>query len=196
MKKVSPVGIIRLRKYDLYLYDPSNPESAIPKKEASVAQLKALAKGREKQKLKYEYREWYRFTGRFLKDKNGAIEWAKKQSETFDWVILDSETTGLQNAEIVQIGIINHEGKTVLDSLVKPTIDIPSDAITIHGITNEAVANAPSFPEIYSHIVEALASKKVLIYNANFDISTLQYCCKLHNLPLLKLSKTSECVME
>lgn len=82
MKKVLPVGVIRLRKYDLYLYDPSNPESAIPKKKASAAQLEALAKGREKQRLKHEYKEWYRFIGRFIKDKNRAIEWAKKQLET------------------------------------------------------------------------------------------------------------------
>jgi DNA polymerase III subunit epsilon len=196
MKPIKPAGVIHTRKYDLYLYDPSNLESAISKKKASVTQLKALAKGREKQRLKREYREWYGFIGRFLKDKNRGIEWAKKQLETEEWVILDTETTGLYNAEIVQIGIINHKGKIVLDSLVKPTIDIPEEAIAIHGITNEVVANAPSFPEIYSHIVEALASKKVLIYNANFDISILNYCCELHNLPLLELSKRSECVME
>lgn len=196
MKPVKPVGVIELRKYDLYLYDPNNPDSAIPKKKASEAQLKALAKGREKQQRKAQYKEWYKDIGRFIKDKNKAIEWARKVLENRDeWVILDTETTGSYDAEIVQICIINLEGKTILDSLVKPTILIPEEVISIHGITNEAVTNAPSFTDIYPLIIESLRDKKLLIYNINFDISILEYCCNLHNLPILELSEESECVM-
>lgn len=35
-----------------------------------------------------------------------------------------TETTGLDDAEIVQIGIIDREGKTVLNSLIKLAIPL------------------------------------------------------------------------
>ena len=195
MKPVKPVGVIPTIKYDLYLYDPNKSESALAKKKPTDAQLAALAKGREKQIQSRQYNWWYKNFGRFLEDRNDAVEWARRVLTTDDWVILDTETTGLSEAEIVQIGIINHQGKTILNSLLKPTIAIPNDAIAIHGINNEAVTDSPSFPEIYPQIVEALIGKKVLIYNADFDILILKYCCQLHKLPLLELRKRSECVM-
>jgi DNA polymerase-3 subunit epsilon len=58
------------------------------------------------------------------------------------------------------------------------------------------VATAPSFPEIYPRIAETLKNKRVIIYNARFDIKILAYCCRLHNLPVLQLSKRSDCLME
>ena len=51
-----------------------------------------------------------------------------------DWVIIDTETTGLRNAEIVQIGVLHGSGEVLLDSLVKPTIPIPDKTSLIHGI--------------------------------------------------------------
>ena len=155
MRPVKPVGVIYTLKYDLYLYDPNNPLSALAKNKPTDAQLAALAKGREKQNQLREYNWWYRNIGRFLEDRNDAIEWARRVLTTDDWVILDTETTGLSEAEIVQIGIINHQGQTILNSLLLPTIAIPNDAIAIHGINNEAVTDSPSFPEIYPQIVEA-----------------------------------------
>jgi DNA polymerase III subunit epsilon len=195
LKPVKPVGVIYTPKYDLYLYDPDNSESATPKRKASDAQLKALAKGREKQQYKAAYQKWYKYAGQFIEAKNYAIQWAKEILDGHDWLILDTETTGLYDAEIVQIGIINLQGEIILDSLVKPTIFIPEEVIAIHGITNEAVANAPSFPEIYPQIVECLSKKQILIYNTNFDTSILDYCCRLHILPLLNFKKIT-CVME
>jgi DNA polymerase III subunit epsilon len=52
LKPLNPVGVIYTRKYDLCLYDPNDLDSAIPKKKATVAQLQALAKGREVQQKK------------------------------------------------------------------------------------------------------------------------------------------------
>lgn len=68
---------------------------------------------------------------------------------------------------------------SIVNTLVKPTIPIPEDAIAIHGITDEMVKDAPNFCEVYPQIVAALAGKEVLIYNANFDIRILKRCCGL-----------------
>lgn len=85
-------------------------------------------------------------------------------------VFLDTETTGLaEHDEIVNIAIIDHTGRVLLDTLVKPTIAISSGATQIHGIDNERVADAPTFATIKQRVVELTTEKDVVIYNAKFD---------------------------
>ncbi len=62
-----------------------------------------------------------------------------------DYLFIDTETTGLgDDAEIVEICIIDSHGFIMLNTLIKPTKPIPDEAIAIHGITNEMVAFAPA----------------------------------------------------
>ncbi|MEM9767652.1 MAG: IS630 family transposase [Cyanobacteria bacterium P01_D01_bin.71] len=122
-----------------------------------------------------------------LRDRRHAAYWSKELILREDWVILDTETTGLQKAEIVQIGVLSGDGEVLLNSLVRPTIQIPHEAGLIHGITDDLVKNAPEFPEIYLHLVDVTANKAVVIYNAKFDQAILKYCCKLASLELPKL---------
>ena len=119
-------------------------------------------------------------------DRVRVVKWARKQLTLDNWTILDTETTGLYNAEIVEIAIISNTGEPLLNTLIKPKLTIPARASSIHGITNDMVANSLTFPEIYPQIVEICKSNQVLIYNAGFDMNILDYCCKLHNLPKLK----------
>ena len=46
---------------------------------------------------------------------------------------------------------------------------IPEAVIEIHGITDEMVEDAPTFQEVYPKIVQAIAGKDVVIYNADYD---------------------------
>lgn len=191
------VGIIKAEKYDVLLYNPDNPESCRPKRKPTEKQLETLAANREKARIKREYNDWYHSREWLIEqDRVAAVRWAKDELSRDDWVIFDTETTGLHNAEIVEIAVINPLGETLLSTLVKPTIPIPVDVVAIHGISDEMVANAPSFPKIYPQIVQALEGKRVFIYNAAFDIKILDYCRKLHNLKSFDLSKRYECVME
>ena len=195
LSPLKAVGIIRAQKYDVLLYNPDDPESCRPKRKPTNRQLETLAANREKARIKREYNDWYNSRELWIEhDRVVTTCWAREQLAQQDWVILDTETTGLRNAEIVEIAIINHVGKILLNTLVKPTISVPVNATAIHGISNEMVADTPSFPDIYPQIVQAIEGKRVFIYNADFDIGILYYCCKLHKLPFLKLS--SECIME
>lgn len=186
---LKPVGILHERLYDALLYDINNPESVKKKKPLSK---KKLAEKREKDFLAWDLRNW-----EYYHDMFNAVRWARKILENKkEYVILDTETTGLGLAEIVQIGVINLDGKIILDSLVKPSISIPSRVTAIHGIDDNMVIDAPSFYEIYPQIYEALRWKNVLIYNANFDINVLGYCCRKFNRFPLELKARSECVMK
>lgn len=95
-------------------------------------------------------------------------------------VILDTETTGLDDeAQVVELSIIDaFSGDVLFNSLVKPTMSIPQDAIDIHGITNDLVKNAPNFSDVYSEVFDLIYPKNLLVYNASFDsrliIQTMQ----------------------
>jgi DNA polymerase-3 subunit epsilon len=196
LSSLKPSGVIETRKYDVFLYDSTNPESCRPKRKLSATQLETLAAHRLKAKIKRDYREWYREVGFIERDRVSAVLWAREQLNQKDWVILDTETTGLYDAEIVEIAIIDCLGKSLLDALIKPSIPIPAEVTEIHGISDAMVADAPTFSEVYPRIDAALKDKRVLIYNSAFDIKILNYCCRLHILPMLNLTKRSDCLME
>lgn len=196
LSPLQPAGVIETRKYDVLLYDINNPECCRPKRKPTPKQLETLAANRLKAQIKRDYQEWYREVGFIERDRVDAVKWAREQLALDDWVLLDTETTGLYDAQIVEIAVVDRTGQTLLDTFIKPTIPIPPETTAIHGITDAMVAAAPTFCEVYPRIVKALKDKRVLIYNSAFDIKILNYCCRLHGLPILKLQKRSECLME
>ena len=90
-----------------------------------------------------------------------------------NFIVLDTETTGLHNAEMCSIGILSSDGTTLLDTLVKPAKAIPPDATRIHGITNEDVTNAPTWPQLRDKVLELITGKDLVIYNASYDVGIL-----------------------
>lgn len=96
-------------------------------------------------------------------------EWIENQRH---YVILDTETTGICNAEICDIAIIDLKGNTLYNSLVKPQSGIPEDAI--HGITNEMVKNKPNWIDVWNRIYPVLKDKTILIYNDEFDMRVMK----------------------
>jgi DNA polymerase III epsilon subunit-like protein len=128
------------------------------------------------------------------KDLKEAKDWAYKRLYSDEnFLILDTETTGLGDAEIVDICVMSRYGQELLSTLVKPTIPIPADSTRIHKITDAIVETAPTFPDIYPRLKALTEEKVVVIYNASFDFNVIQYCCKLHNLPEIKIY--TECAM-
>jgi DNA polymerase III subunit epsilon len=86
-----------------------------------------------------------------------------------DYLILDTETTGLGPGEIIQIAIIDQTGQSLLNTLVKPVGPIPTEATSIHGITTEMCEGAPSWAVVREQVLSIIANKNLLVYNANYD---------------------------
>ncbi|MGQ6643080.1 3'-5' exonuclease [Serratia sp. IR-2025] len=86
-------------------------------------------------------------------------------------LILDTETTGLgEDAEIVEVTIIDTAGRVLLNTLVKPRSVIPAEATAIHGITNEMVRRAPTWPEVSLLMHRVICDETIAVYNASYDI--------------------------
>lgn len=115
-----------------------------------------------------------------------AVRWATLISSRPDVLYLDTETTGLGNAdEIVDIAALDNAGNVLLDTLVKPRRLIPSDAIAIHGISNRMVRHAPEWPEVHALLVDLFANfRHIVVYNAEFDRRLIGQCCAIHALRL------------
>ncbi len=98
-----------------------------------------------------------------------------------DWVVLDTETTGLSDkAQVCQIGVLSHEGEVLMDTLVKPTVPITYGAVRVHGITPEMIKDAPGFMDIFPELLTILQNKFVVVYNAPFDKRLLEQTYQAH----------------
>lgn len=98
------------------------------------------------------------------------------------------------NDEIVEIAVTDLDGKTLLNTLVKPTISIPDNATMIHGITDEMTAKGRTWTDVYSELCSVVGNKTLLIYNAEFDLSMVSYTCFAHDIPSTNFR--TQCIME
>lgn len=95
-------------------------------------------------------------------------------------IILDTETTGLdvsRGHKIVEIGILEvinlvPSGQS-LHLYINPERDIDEDAIRIHGITNEFIANKPTFKQVAQEFLDFIQGDNLVIHNASFDLGFL-----------------------
>ncbi len=103
-------------------------------------------------------------------------------------VILDTETTGLSTAsnhKIVEIGCIelNNQIPTnkTFHTYLNPQRPVSEDALKVHGYSDKFLSDKKVFSEIAEEFLNFIEGKKLIIHNAPFDLSFLDYELKLVN---------------
>ncbi len=127
-----------------------------------------------------------------------AASFRQMLSSEAGYVVLDTETTGLNDGEICQIAVVSSAGEVLLDTLVKTVRGIPYGSTRIHGITNEMVQDAPRWAEISPSLVNILKGQNVVVYNAVYDRKMMHRSAEHAGLPKTdwKQFSTWWCAME
>ena len=95
-------------------------------------------------------------------------------------VILDTETTGLSIRDghrIVEIGCIELEDliptQKKFHCYLNPERKVSDKALEVHGYTDEFLLDKKKFSEIVDEFLDFIENKRLVIHNAEFDLSHL-----------------------
>ena len=95
-------------------------------------------------------------------------------------VVLDTETTGISVKDghrLVEIGCIELENliptKNRFHCYLNPGRKVSEKALEVHGYTDEFLATQKKFFEIVEQFLEFIKDKRLIIHNADFDLSHL-----------------------
>jgi len=109
-------------------------------------------------------------------------------------VVLDTETTGLSVKDghrIVEIGCIELDNliptKNKFHCYLNPERKVSEKALEVHGYTDEFLLDKKKFKEIAQEFLDFIKDKKIIIHNAEFDLSHLN-----NELALIKKDKINK----
>ena len=116
-------------------------------------------------------------------------------------VVLDTETTGLSAKDgdrLVEIGCIELENYLptgrVYHQYINPTIPMPSEAQKIHGLSDEFLKDKPVFSKIAEAFLDFISDAKLIIHNANFDISFINAELERVDLNTISIDQTVDTI--
>ena len=101
-------------------------------------------------------------------------------------IVLDTETTGMNQIGahyeghcIIEIGAVEMINRKYTGNnfhiYIKPDRLVDPDAIKVHGITDEMLADKPDFETIAQDFIEYIRGAELLIHNAPFDVGFMDY---------------------
>ena len=93
-------------------------------------------------------------------------------------IVLDTETTGLsvkKGHRIVEIGCIELDNlvptKKIFHFYLNPERKVSEEAFKVHGYSDEFLSDKKKFSEIADEFLKFIKDKKIIIHNAEFDIT-------------------------
>ena len=112
-------------------------------------------------------------------------------------IVLDTETTGLSVRDghrIVEIGCIEIDNliptKNIFHCYLNPERKVSEKAFEVHGYSDEFLSDKKKFNEIADEFLDFIRDKKIIIHNAEFDISHLNNELNLAGKPKIKKEDT------
>ncbi|QTF91070.1 DNA polymerase III subunit epsilon [Halomonas sp. BM-2019] len=106
-------------------------------------------------------------------------------------IILDTETTGIDPREghrLIEIGAVEMVNRRLTGNTyhqyINPQREIEAEAVAVHGITNERVADEPVFAEVADAFWAFIEGAELVIHNAPFDVGFID-----HELAMLHQSR-------
>lgn len=97
-------------------------------------------------------------------------------------IVLDTETTGLdpkQGHRIIEIGCVEMVNRRLTGNTfhvyINPQRLVEQEAIGVHGITNEYLADKPIFNSIAKEFIDFINGAQLVIHNAPFDIGFMDH---------------------
>jgi DNA polymerase III epsilon subunit family exonuclease len=107
-------------------------------------------------------------------------DWQSRLLKDLDFVVVDVEATGAKTPpnRLIELGAYRIRGGRIVDkflSLVNPEIPIPRFVVTLTGITNEMVKQAPMFAEVAPRWLDFVSDSVLVAHNAPFDTSFLNH---------------------
>lgn len=95
-------------------------------------------------------------------------------------IFLDTETTGLSpesGDRVIEIGCIEMVNRRLTGNnkhfYLNPERKNSEDAVRVHGLTDEFLADKPIFAAVADELMDFLAGAEVVIHNAAFDVGFL-----------------------
>ena len=108
-------------------------------------------------------------------------------------IILDTETTGLSVKDghrLVEIGCIELENliptKNKFHCYLNPERKVSEKALEVHGYTDEFLSSKKKFKEVVQEFLDFISGKRLIIHNAEFDLSHLNNELKIIGKETLK----------
>ncbi len=102
-------------------------------------------------------------------------------------IVLDTETTGINPKEghrIIEIGCVEVINRRLTGNhfhvYINPKREIEQEAIEVHGITNEFLADKPVFADVASEFIEFIRGGQLVIHNAPFDVGFMGHEFAMH----------------
>ena len=104
-------------------------------------------------------------------------------------VVLDTETTGLEPEKghrVVELGAVEIVDRQVTGKRVQfyidPEREIDDAAYDVHGLDQAFLAGKPRFADVAAEFLDFVADAEVIMHNAPFDVSFIDYELSLLNV--------------